>query len=41
MFFVSYDKFVKYFPTIEQNQVIVKPVNNQTLIQRIKEIIIS
>jgi hypothetical protein len=41
MFFVGYDKFVKYFPTIEQNHIIVKPVNNQTLIQRIKEIIIS
>ena len=33
--------FVKYFPTIKENQVIVKPVDNQTLIQRINEIMIS
>ena len=37
----DYDDFVKYFPTIKENQVIVKPVDNQTLIQRINEIMIS
>ena len=25
------DEFVKYFPTIKENQVIVKPVDTQTL----------
>ena len=37
----DYDDFVKYFPTIKENQVIVKPVDNQPLIQRINEIMIS
>jgi DNA-binding response OmpR family regulator len=37
----DYDDFVKYFPTIKENQVIVKPVDTQTLIQRINVIMIS
>ena len=37
----DYDDFVKYFPPIKENQVIVKPVDNQTRIQRINEIMIS
>src|ERR1051325_9136102 len=37
----SYQEFAKYFPTIKENQVIVKPVDNQTLIQGINEIILS
>jgi DNA-binding response OmpR family regulator len=36
----NYQEFVKYFPTINKSQVIVKPVDNQTLIQRINEIIL-
>jgi DNA-binding response OmpR family regulator len=36
----NYQEFVKYFPTIKENQVIVKPVDNQTLIQRINEIML-
>ncbi|MFL6423014.1 MAG: response regulator transcription factor [Nitrososphaeraceae archaeon] len=34
----NYQEFVKYFPTINEIQVIVKPVDNQTLIQRINKI---
>jgi DNA-binding response OmpR family regulator len=34
----NYQEFAKYFPTINENQVIVKPVDNQTLIQRINKI---
>ena len=36
----NYQEFVKYFPMIKENQVIVKPVDNQTLIEKIKEIIL-
>ena len=36
----NYQEFVKYFPTIKENQVIVKPVDNQTLIQKINEIML-
>lgn len=36
----NYDDFIKYFPTIKENQVMVKPVDNQTLIQRINEIML-
>jgi DNA-binding response OmpR family regulator len=36
----NYQEIVKYFPTIKENQVIVKPVDNQTLIQRINEIML-
>jgi DNA-binding response OmpR family regulator len=36
----NYQEFVKYFPTIKESQVIVKPVDNQTLIQRINEILL-
>ncbi|MFL6469783.1 MAG: hypothetical protein ACJ71H_02915 [Nitrososphaeraceae archaeon] len=34
----NYQEFAKYFPTINENQIIVKPVDNQTLIQRINKI---
>jgi DNA-binding response OmpR family regulator len=34
----NYQEFAKYFPTIKENQVIAKPVDNQTLIQRINKI---
>jgi DNA-binding response OmpR family regulator len=34
----NYQEFVKYFPTINEIQVIVKPVDNGTLIQRINKI---
>jgi DNA-binding response OmpR family regulator len=34
----NYQEFAKYFPTINEIQVIVKPVDNQTLIQRINKI---
>jgi DNA-binding response OmpR family regulator len=34
----NYQEFVKYFPTINEIQVIVKPVDNQTLIHRINKI---
>ena len=34
----SFQEFTKYFPTIKENQVIKKPVDNQTLIQGINEI---
>ena len=37
----SYQEFAKYFPTIKENQVIRKPVDNQTLIQGINEIMLS
>lgn len=37
----SYQEFAKYFPTIKENQVIKKPVDNQTLIQGINEIMLS
>ena len=36
----NYQEFVKYFPMIKENQVIVKPVDNQTLIERINEIML-
>jgi DNA-binding response OmpR family regulator len=36
----NYQEFAKYFPTINEIQVIVKPVDNQTLIQRINEIML-
>jgi two-component system catabolic regulation response regulator CreB len=36
----NYQEFVKYFPTIKESQVIVKPVDNHTLIQRINEIML-
>jgi DNA-binding response OmpR family regulator len=36
----NYQEFVKHFPTIKENQVIVKPVDNQTLLQRINEIML-
>lgn len=36
----SYQEFAKYFPTIKENQVIKKPVDNQTLIQGINEIML-
>ena len=36
----NYQEFVKYFPTIKENQVIVKPVDNQSLIQKINEIML-
>jgi DNA-binding response OmpR family regulator len=36
----NYQEFAKYFPTINKSQVIVKPVDNQTLIQRINEIML-
>ncbi len=34
----NYQEFVKYFPTINESQVVVKPVDNQTLIRKINEI---
>ncbi|MFL6321696.1 MAG: response regulator transcription factor [Nitrososphaeraceae archaeon] len=34
----NYQEFAEYFPTINESQVIVKPVDNQTLIQRINKI---
>ena len=34
----NYQEFSKYFPTINESQVIVKPVDNQTLIERINKI---
>jgi DNA-binding response OmpR family regulator len=34
----NYQEFAKYFPTINEIQVIVKPVDNQTLIHRINKI---
>jgi DNA-binding response OmpR family regulator len=34
----NYQEFEKYFPTINEIQVIVKPVDNQTLIERINKI---
>ena len=37
----DYQEFVKYFPGIKESQVTVKPVDNQTLIQRITNIISS
>ena len=37
----SYQEFAKYFPTIKENQVIKKPIDNQTLIQGINEIMLS
>ncbi len=36
----TYGDFVKYFPTVKENQFIAKPVENQTLIQRINEIML-
>jgi len=36
----NYQEFAKYFPTIKENQVIAKPVDNQTLIQKINEIML-
>jgi DNA-binding response OmpR family regulator len=36
----NYQEFVKYFPTIKENQVVVKPVDNHILIQRINEIML-
>ena len=36
----NYQEFVKYFPTIKESQVIVKPVDNHILIQRINEIML-
>jgi DNA-binding response OmpR family regulator len=34
----NYQEFAKYFPTINETQFLVKPVNNQTLIERINKI---
>jgi two-component SAPR family response regulator len=34
----NYQEFSKYFPTINESQVIIKPVNNQTLIEIINKI---
>jgi len=34
----NYQEFLKYFPTINESQVIIKPVNNQTLIESINKI---
>ena len=34
----NYQEFSKYFPTINESQVIIKPVNNQTLIESINKI---
>ena len=34
----NYQEFSKYFPTINDSQVIIKPVNNQTLIESINKI---
>jgi DNA-binding response OmpR family regulator len=34
----NYQEFTKYFPTINESQIIAKPVDNQTLIQRINKI---
>jgi two-component SAPR family response regulator len=34
----NYQEFSKYFPTINESQVIIKPVKNQTLIERINKI---
>jgi two-component SAPR family response regulator len=34
----NYQEFSKYFSTINESQVIVKPVDNQTLIERINKI---
>lgn len=36
----NYQELTKYFPTINESQVIVKPVDNETLIQRINKIMI-
>ena len=36
----NYQEFAKRFPTIKESQVLVKPVDNQTLIQRINEIML-
>jgi DNA-binding response OmpR family regulator len=36
----NYQEFAKYFPVIKESQVLVKPVDNQTLIQRIDEIML-
>ncbi len=36
----NYQELTKYFPTIDESQVIVKPVDNETLIQRINKIMI-
>ena len=37
----NYQEFLKYFPTINESQVIIKPVNNQTLIESINKIMSS
>ena len=34
----NYQEFSKYFPTINESQVIIKPVDNQTLIESINKI---
>jgi two-component SAPR family response regulator len=36
----NYQELAKYFPTINESQVIVKPVDNQTLIQTINRVIL-
>jgi two-component system response regulator ChvI len=36
----NYQELTKYFPTINESQVIVKPVDNETLIQRINKIML-
>ena len=36
----NYQEFAKYFPTINESLFLVKPVDNQTLIQRIKKIML-
>ena len=36
----NYQELAKYFPTINESQIIVKPVDNETLIQRINKIML-
>jgi DNA-binding response OmpR family regulator len=36
----NYQEFAKYFPTINETQFLVKPVDNQTLLQRINDIML-
>jgi len=37
---LNYQELAKYFPTINESQIIVKPVDNETLIQRITKIML-
>jgi two-component SAPR family response regulator len=36
----NYQEFTKYFPTINEIQIIIKPVDNETLIERINKIML-